>query len=1292
MSRGSTAAPTDRTRRPSVSEEGCAEQQTVPTAVNRAECGSSAPAAPSRPPPPSARWPCSAADVAHRAGERAARGRLRGTAGSRGPGVRRARRRARRRCPSGPRCSRTPGWSRGTFPARSPAGAGRGRRTASGPASRPATGYAACGRRRPRARHRASSGERNDLDRVVVVDVSSTEPPVDEDPAPTSLPALEQALAAGRFPLPASSLYAYAAFRAGCAVRRLHPQPRSAACRRSVSWPWRDGLPWAGSDGKTGETLRQGGAGADVRDAGRCTCAPGSSDQHARRRRRRAPWPTRRPRPSKTRSKGRGLDAILGYDGRRAPAHRLRRRTWATGRPPGTTSPSRASSAYDVDAVHLGGLRLRPGGAAGARPRAARRRAHSRPGESGPLTALGFFFKDPAGSASTGCSAQWDALTRGAPRWGAPHEPHDGLALSSTTCARPGRAGPAAGGAHRAGRLARRRGRGGLAARPPDTGADAVGLGLPVLGRDGAQRLRRPRPRRRRASRAPDPVRPGPPAPALGVAAGLTAAGVGIAAAAGGRRSLAVAVPLAATVWAYDLVAQVHPGRSGRDGGRPRPRRAPRRRRGPLRRPRPPALTVGAAHASGSPSLSRGEVHGSKPRHSAAAALAGTAAAAAGGLALGGPGGVGTPCTPSPPRRWPAPTPGLVGRAQARRRTRPRRATRCARPPAPASAAWSRCRRRWPRGPASVPAAVGAACRSRAGRARRGAPKVVSARRDGLRFGYGTNGFVSHRLDDALGVIADLGYDGVALTLDQPHLDPFADDLPRGPPRSAVASTRSGSRSSSRPAPATCSTRGASTSRRSCPSDGRDAPGRLPAARGPRRGRPRCRGGVVLVGHAARRHAGRRRLGAAGLPASRRCSRRPSGARVACAFEPEPGMFVDRLDGVLELRRRLGDPPTWPVTLDVGHCVCNEDRAGRRVHPPAGDLIANVQIDDMRRDVHEHLEFGDGEVDFPPRHGGAARRGLPRAGGGGAAAARRTRRRSVAERSLASCRQALRGGATTAGTDRRSAARVRDERPATRCRAPVEAALDSTARARLLDMASEVRDRRASASATLLPASAQVGRGPLDPADEQGLLGRTRGRRRARVLLAALGEAWPTTGTTSSPSSSDSTATATPPSAGACCATCTVLDLGERGAAAGRTTRCAPTTCGSSPRRSGPYGGRRSLDDDDVPPGRAQVRCSSASRSPRSTARASAPTPTGRDARGLRPRAGRRRRDVPADVWLVVDRFPEQLDVLAASTAELDSPVPARRAAAERALAGRTGPAAQLEGELRCASSTRTST
>ncbi|MET8040432.1 SCO3242 family prenyltransferase [Micromonospora sp. NPDC005215] len=46
------------------------------------------------------------------------------------------------------------------------------------------------------------------------------------------------------------------------------------------------------------------------------------------------------------------------------------------------------------------------------------------------------------------------------------------------------------------------------------------------------------------------------PAAAVGLAAGLTVAGVGLAAAVGGRRAAALAVPLAASIWGYDLLAK----------------------------------------------------------------------------------------------------------------------------------------------------------------------------------------------------------------------------------------------------------------------------------------------------------------------------------------------------------------------------------------------------------------------------------------------------------------------------------------------------------------------------------------------------------------------------------------------------------------------------------------------------------------------------------------------------------------------------------------------------------------
>ncbi|MFP5367679.1 MAG: UbiA family prenyltransferase, partial [Actinomycetes bacterium] len=45
---------------------------------------------------------------------------------------------------------------------------------------------------------------------------------------------------------------------------------------------------------------------------------------------------------------------------------------------------------------------------------------------------------------------------------------------------------------------------------------------------------------------------------ALTAAAALTAAGLGLSAAGGGRRAFAVAVPLAASIWTYDLLAKNH--------------------------------------------------------------------------------------------------------------------------------------------------------------------------------------------------------------------------------------------------------------------------------------------------------------------------------------------------------------------------------------------------------------------------------------------------------------------------------------------------------------------------------------------------------------------------------------------------------------------------------------------------------------------------------------------------------------------------------------------------------------
>ena len=99
--------------------------------------------------------------------------------------------------------------------------------------------------------------ERHGLARVVVIHVASTEPPAPPWPEHASLARVEEALAAGRAVLPPSSLYAYAAFRAGCAYVDFTPSPggRLPALLELAAV---SGLPYAGSDAKTGETLVQG--------------------------------------------------------------------------------------------------------------------------------------------------------------------------------------------------------------------------------------------------------------------------------------------------------------------------------------------------------------------------------------------------------------------------------------------------------------------------------------------------------------------------------------------------------------------------------------------------------------------------------------------------------------------------------------------------------------------------------------------------------------------------------------------------------------------------------------------------------------------------------------------------------------------------------------------------------------------------------------------------------------------------------------------------------------------------
>ncbi|MGI5459320.1 sugar phosphate isomerase/epimerase family protein [Streptomyces sp. CA-249302] len=233
-----------------------------------------------------------------------------------------------------------------------------------------------------------------------------------------------------------------------------------------------------------------------------------------------------------------------------------------------------------------------------------------------------------------------------------------------------------------------------------------------------------------------------------------------------------------------------------------------------------------------------------------------------------------------------------------------------------------------------------------------------------LRFGYGTNGFTQHRLDAVLGILADLGYDGVALTLDHIHLDPYADDLSQRLTALARSLNRYGlDLTVETGAPYLLDPRGKHLPTLMADDDGRRTDLLRRAVHiAADLGSPTvhlCSGPApegLSEADAFKRLA-------AGLGPVLETAERYG---VALAFEPEPYMFVDTVDKCLRLAELLGGHELFGITLDIGHAHCVEERPLLECVRLAAPRLLNVQIEDMRRGIHQHLEPGTGEIDFPP--------------------------------------------------------------------------------------------------------------------------------------------------------------------------------------------------------------------------------------------------------------------------------------------------------------------------------------
>ncbi len=230
-----------------------------------------------------------------------------------------------------------------------------------------------------------------------------------------------------------------------------------------------------------------------------------------------------------------------------------------------------------------------------------------------------------------------------------------------------------------------------------------------------------------------------------------------------------------------------------------------------------------------------------------------------------------------------------------------------------------------------------------------------------LRFAYNTNGCGSHRLDDALDLMAESGYAGVALTLDHHHFDPFADGWEGrvGALRRRLDALGFGSvietgarflldpRAKHEPTLVTADAAG--RARRVAFLQravdvaailGSEAVSFWAGVPKPGVDRHEARGWLLdglaeVVAHAAR-------------------------AGVVAAFEPEPGMLIETAAewealGVAGLA----------LALDTGHCVVTQDIDPAEAVRRWGPSLGTVSLEDMKRGVHLHLPFGEGDMDVP---------------------------------------------------------------------------------------------------------------------------------------------------------------------------------------------------------------------------------------------------------------------------------------------------------------------------------------
>jgi len=233
--------------------------------------------------------------------------------------------------------------------------------------------------------------------------------------------------------------------------------------------------------------------------------------------------------------------------------------------------------------------------------------------------------------------------------------------------------------------------------------------------------------------------------------------------------------------------------------------------------------------------------------------------------------------------------------------------------------------------------------------------------------GYNTNGFAHHRLEDAAEILAEIGYASLAVTLERDFFDPPDH---RGVAQ-AVARLNEVRRRTGMRLTIETGARFILDPRR------KHQPTLLSEDRAERALRSDFLRAAVDIAAGVEaesvslwsgaleetaEHASRFDLLAGEVSALANYANERG---VRLSFEPEPGMLIETMEQFSRLHDALGRA-NFGLTLDVGHVHCLSDGdAADQIRQWSGCLW-NVHVEDMRRGVHEHLMFGEGEMRFTP--------------------------------------------------------------------------------------------------------------------------------------------------------------------------------------------------------------------------------------------------------------------------------------------------------------------------------------